>query len=69
MNTQPNDQKVTVTFTVNEANTVLAALQEMPYRIADPIIRTVLEQVQPQVQAAQPQEPSNADNTNSSQAF
>lgn len=57
MNAQAQDErKVNVTFTVNEVNTILAALQEMPHRISDPVIRNLLEQVQPQIQQSEAEE-------------
>ncbi len=62
--TQDN-REVTLTFTVNDVNTILASLQELPHRVSDPIIRSLVEQVQPQIQAGgQPEEvqlPSESD--------
>lgn len=42
-------------YTVDEINTILASLQELPHRISDSIIRKTIEQVQPQIQAGQPE--------------
>ena len=42
-------------YTVDEINTILASLQELPHRISDSIIRKTIEQVQPQIQADQPE--------------
>lgn len=48
--TQQDNREVTLKFTVNEVNTILASLQELPHRVSDPIIRSLVEQVQPQIQ-------------------
>lgn len=48
--TQQDNREVTLKFTVNEINTILASLQELPHRVSDPIIRSLVEQVQPQIQ-------------------
>jgi len=42
------EQTFTLTLTVNEVNTVLAALQELPHRLADPILKKIVEQAQQQ---------------------
>jgi hypothetical protein len=34
---------------INEVNVVLAALQELPHRVADPILRKLMEQAQAQL--------------------
>jgi len=44
---------VQITLNVNELNTVLAALQELPHRVADPILKSVFTQAQAQLQARQ----------------
>lgn len=46
-----NDEqpKVTVELTVQEVNTILAALGELPHRVAHPVIGKVFEQAQKQV--------------------
>lgn len=46
--TQP--QTVTLTVTPQEFNVVVAALQEIPFKVADPVIRSLVKQVQSQVQ-------------------
>jgi hypothetical protein len=43
---EPN---VKLDFTVNDVNLVLAALQELPHKIADPMIRKIMEQAQAQL--------------------
>jgi hypothetical protein len=46
-----NDDQPTVSIELNvpEVNTILAALGELPHRVADPILRKVVEQAQKQV--------------------
>lgn len=61
---QTDDRKVNLTFTVTDINTILASLQELPHRVSDPIIKSLIEQVQPQIQQGQPEEvqlPSDTD--------
>lgn len=61
---QTDDRKVNLTFTVTDINTILASLQELPHRVSDPIIKSLIEQVQPQIQQGQPKEvqlPSDTD--------
>ena len=48
-NNQPQEQKASIVLNVNEINIVLAALQELPHRISDPIIRNVMTQAQAQI--------------------
>jgi hypothetical protein len=43
---------VTLELNVQEVNVVFAALQELPHRVADPILRKVMEQAQAQLQPA-----------------
>jgi hypothetical protein len=43
---------VTLELNVQEINVVFAALQELPHRVADPILRKVMEQAQAQLQPA-----------------
>lgn len=40
---------ITVELGVQEVNTILAALAELPHRVADPVMRKVFEQAQKQV--------------------
>lgn len=46
-----NDEQPTINIELNvqEVNTILAALGELPHRVADPILRKVVEQAQKQV--------------------
>lgn len=47
-----NEQQVptvNITMNVNELNVVLAAVQELPHRVADPILRSVMQQAQEQL--------------------
>ena len=46
-----NDDQPTISIELNvqEVNTILAALGELPHRVADPILRKVVEQAQQQV--------------------
>ena len=46
-----NDEQPTISIelSVQEVNTILAALGELPHRVADPILRKVVEQAQKQV--------------------
>lgn len=41
---------VKVELTVNELNVVFAALQELPHRVADPILKSMFQQAQTQLQ-------------------
>jgi hypothetical protein len=61
--TQDN-REITLKLKVNDVNTVLASLQEMPHRVSDPVIRAIIEQVQPQIQQSEAEEvqlPSESD--------
>jgi hypothetical protein len=40
---------ISIELHVPEVNTILAALGELPHRVADPILRKVVEQAQKQV--------------------
>jgi hypothetical protein len=46
-----NDEQPTISLELHvpEVNTILAALGELPHRVADPILRKVVEQAQKQV--------------------
>lgn len=50
---QPQEPTVNVELTVNEINVVFAALQELPHRVADPILKKLFGQAQSQLQPAQ----------------
>ncbi len=41
--------RVTLEIDVNELNVVFAALQELPHRVADPILRKLMQQAQSQL--------------------
>lgn len=47
-NQQP--QNLTIELNVNEINVVMAALQELPHRVADPLLRKLMQQAQGQLQ-------------------
>jgi hypothetical protein len=52
--TQPKQiPTVVVTVDVNELNIVMAGLQELPHRVADPILKKLFQQAQAQL--GQPQ--------------
>ena len=38
----PQEPIVTLDFTVNEVNLVLMALQELPHKMSDPILRKIM---------------------------
>ena len=46
-----NDDQPTISIELNvqEVNTIILALGELPHRVADPILRKVVEQAQKQV--------------------
>lgn len=46
--TEQKPETITLELSVNEVNVILAALQELPHRVADPILRNILSQAQPQ---------------------
>jgi hypothetical protein len=52
-NQQQQVAKVTLDVNVNELNVIMAALQELPHRVADPLLRTLMQQAQAQL--GQPQ--------------
>lgn len=45
----PATPNVSFELNVNEVNVVLASLQELPHRVADPILRKLVEQAQSQL--------------------
>ncbi len=47
---QQQEPTVKIELTVNEVNVVFAALQELPHRVADPILKKMLQQAQSQLQ-------------------
>ena len=52
-NQQQQVAKVTLDVNVNELNVIMAALQELPHRVADPLLRNLMQQAQAQL--GQPQ--------------
>jgi hypothetical protein len=42
---------VTLTMDINELNVVVAALQELPHRVVDTILKKLIQQAQEQLQA------------------
>jgi len=49
LDVEKNQPTITLELDVNSVNTILAALGELPHRVADPILRNVVEQAQKQV--------------------
>lgn len=47
---QQQVQTFTLTMEVNELNVVLSALQELPHRVADPVLKKLISQAQSQSQ-------------------
>lgn len=47
---QQQVQTFNLTMDVNELNVVLSALQELPHRIADPLLKKIVSQAQGQAQ-------------------
>lgn len=43
------DQTVKIDVTVNELNVIFGALQELPHRVADPVLKKVFNQAQAQL--------------------
>lgn len=50
MNENPN---LTLNLTLNEVNAVLAALQELPAKMANPLSKKITEQAKAQIEALQ----------------
>lgn len=50
---QPTEQKIKIELVVNDLNIVLGALQELPHRVADPVLKRIMVQAQAQVQPPQ----------------
>ncbi len=50
---QPAEVTASLTLTINEVNIVLAALQELPHKVADGVIRKVVSQANEQFAPAQ----------------
>ena len=49
LDVEKNQPTITLELDVTSVNTILAALGELPHRVADPILRNVVEQAQKQV--------------------
>ena len=49
-NQQAQAPTVTLTVDVNELNVIMAALQELPHRVADPILKKLFQEAQAQLQ-------------------
>lgn len=47
---QQQVQTFTLTMDVNELNVVFSALQELPHRVADPVLKKLISQAQSQAQ-------------------
>lgn len=48
---QPQQEpRINVALTINELNVVLASLQELPHKVADPLLRNLMGQAQAQLQ-------------------
>lgn len=46
----PQVATVNIALDVNELNVILASLQELPHRVADPLLRKLMQQAQEQLQ-------------------
>lgn len=51
-NMTQNTQQLTFTLTIEEANYILAALQELPAKVCNPLTRNIQEQANAQLQPA-----------------
>lgn len=49
LESKPSEPEVSLRVTVQELNIVMASLQELPHRIADPILRKLMQQAQEQL--------------------
>lgn len=49
----PPAPNVTIEVNVNELNLIFAALQELPHKVVDPVLRKVFAQAQAQLQVGQ----------------
>ena len=50
--TQPEAPSLKIEVNVNELNVIMGALQELPHRIADPVLKKVFAQAQSQLNPA-----------------
>lgn len=44
-----NQPEVSLKVNINELNMIMASLQELPHRVADPILRKLMQQAQEQL--------------------
>jgi hypothetical protein len=49
LESKPSEPEVSLRVTVQELNIVMASLQELPHRVADPILRKLMQQAQEQL--------------------
>jgi hypothetical protein len=47
---QQPQQTINLSLGINDLNIVMAALQELPHRVADPVLRNLMGQAQAQLQ-------------------
>lgn len=50
---QKEEPTVKLELTIQEANVIIGALQELPHRVVDNLLRKIVNQAQPQVAAQQ----------------
>jgi hypothetical protein len=55
---QKEEPTVKIELSVQEINVVMGALQELPHRVVDGLLRKIIGQAQPQVAAQQPAPPT-----------
>lgn len=51
--TQTQEQSFDLTLTLQEVNVIIAALNEAPFKIADPLLKKIVPQAQEQINALQ----------------
>jgi hypothetical protein len=49
LESKPSEPEVSLRVTVQELNIVMASLQELPHRVADPILKKLMQQAQEQL--------------------
>lgn len=47
--TENTDPTINISLQVSQANTILAALQELPFKVADPLIKLLVSQANAQL--------------------
>ena len=52
---QTQNPSLTLTLTLQEVNVVIAALQEVPFKVADPVLKVLVPQAQEQLKVLQQQ--------------